>query len=295
MPTILARLARAALRFVPVYNGKGRLIDRTRLARIRFREEHLDVRMRGGFTLRVAPNDLIGRHLYLRGEFDKHVVDALVQLAGAEADAVLWDIGANIGSVSASFLARRPMGRALAVEPLADVYELLRHNLAQFPSGRGTPLRAAISDRPGTAMMVRAPWNTAASQLDEAQDRPVTVDPVRVMKGDELLDVAPERRVDVLKIDVEGHEGAVIKGLSDTLRTSPPRGIVFEHYCEEGRPDGQLMATLRDAGYSVLRVARRWDGWKLVQAEAKAVTGFELASDFVAARHDVSWQTLGVW
>jgi len=53
VPTAVARLSRALIRVLPLYNGKGRIIDRTALRKLRFREATLDVLTSDGFNITV--------------------------------------------------------------------------------------------------------------------------------------------------------------------------------------------------------------------------------------------------
>jgi FkbM family methyltransferase len=276
MPGLLARASRLALSSLPIYNGKGRIIDRTALGHLRFAERTLDVRTADGFVLRVDPNDLIGRHIYLSGRFDRCVVDVLRRVA--QPGAVLWDIGANIGYVSCAFLAAVPRSAVVAVEPLTDVHDLLTHNLAQFGEWRSVTLRAAISDRRGQGTIERDRANLGRSHLVESGRG----DAVPLATGAALADASPHSRVDLVKIDVECHEAAVFRGIASQLDSLRPRAVVFEHHCEPGAAEPQIMSLLADLGYSAWRLSRRWSGWRLAEAEALDDGPYELSSDFVA-------------
>ena len=59
----------------------------------------------------ILPNDHIGRHLYLTGQFDRTIVEVLLHFS-RENDHVL-DIGANIGYVSCALLTKvKPIERS---------------------------------------------------------------------------------------------------------------------------------------------------------------------------------------
>lgn len=78
--------------------------------------------------------DLIGRHIYLTGEFDRTTLEVLLKFSRPED--VLLDIGANIGYVSAYFLHRVSRSKAVAIEPQPKIVDLLRSNLAPFGDER---------------------------------------------------------------------------------------------------------------------------------------------------------------
>lgn len=273
MPTLVARFSRHLLRALPLYNGKGRLIDRTPLRGLRFRETTLDVETCEKFLIRIWPNDLIGRHIYLTGRFDRCVVDALVQFA--RPGACLWDIGANIGYVSCAFLARVPESRVVAVEPLADIAELLRHNLEQFGAGRSTVVEAAVSDAAGTGSMVRVSGNSGLSHVAG----PGMGEPVALVDSQALAEAGAP---DVIKIDVEGHEAAVLRGIAPALQRHRPALVVFEHHTREGVPDPLIVDRFARLDYELLRIWRRWDGWKLGPSTGPLPGGYEPSPDFAA-------------
>src|ERR1019366_9617231 len=93
-------LAQILLRSWPFPRGAGRIIDHY-FSRLAFDDEIASVLTTDGFTINVIPNDLIGRHIYLTGEFDRSTVEVLLKFSNPED--VLLDIGANIGYVSACF------------------------------------------------------------------------------------------------------------------------------------------------------------------------------------------------
>src|SRR5690242_20656556 len=97
--------AQALLRLWPFPRGAGRIVDHY-FSRLKFDMGVARVPTTDGFGLTVFPNELIGRHLYLTGEFDRSTVEVL--LNHARPGDVLLDIGANVGYVSACFLKNVP-------------------------------------------------------------------------------------------------------------------------------------------------------------------------------------------
>ena len=126
-------LAQILLRSWPFPRGTGRIIDHY-FSRLAFDDEIASVLTTDGFTINVIPNDLIGRHIYLTGEFDRSTVEVLLKFSNPED--VLLDIGANIGYVSACFLQNVPRSKVIAVEPQPQIVDLLQLNLAPFGNGR---------------------------------------------------------------------------------------------------------------------------------------------------------------
>ncbi len=127
---------------------------------------------------------------------------------------VVVDVGAHRGEFLAGIKQLRPEARVLSFEPDPDVYADLAVNAANWPDV--TARCVAIGDRAGSMKLHRAPLSVMSSLRPSwpQGNHVVTVD-VDVVTLDEAcvgLD-----RVDLLKIDVEGFEDAVVEGARTTL------------------------------------------------------------------------------
>ena len=134
MTAMLRWMARAALACYPFPCGQGRIIDKTFLARLKFRERTMRVRTTDGFAIKVFPNDHIGRHICLSGEFDRTIPEVLIHLS-RPGDRIL-DVGANVGYVSCVLLSKIADSRVVSVEPQPDVYAVLADNVRSVGSER---------------------------------------------------------------------------------------------------------------------------------------------------------------
>jgi len=134
------------------------------------------------------------------------------------------DVGAHAGSVLSAMLRLAPRGRHLAWEPLPHLASDLQ---AQFPTV--DVHCAALSDHKGEEDFVFVSSNPGNSGLrartyykDEQTER------IRV-QVEPLDEAIPAGYVPALiKIDVEGAEGEVLRGAMNTIVTHRPV-VVFEH------------------------------------------------------------------
>lgn len=131
------------------------------------------------------------------------------------------DCGANVGEISALFLARG--ADVIAFEPDPVAFEALRRRVGQYPNV--TLHQQAVSDRSGTASFFfhkeRADGSggtefTVSSTLVAEKRNVDTRHSIEV----ELVDLdafitALGRKVDVLKMDVEGAELAILSKMLD--------------------------------------------------------------------------------
>ena len=89
---------------------------------------------------------------------------------------------------------------------------------------------------------------------------------VSVITGEDLVNMSGMSRMDLVKIDVEGHEASVLTSLSPAIRRFRPRAILFESQGDlsEEHPVVQLLTSLE---YKISGVAKRLNGWRLVPWE----------------------------
>jgi FkbM family methyltransferase len=147
-----------------------------------------------------------------------------------DCDGIIVDIGANSGYYTLLGAAARRDLRVWAVEPSPDVKPILEQNVAlNRLSDRVRIIDLALSDRTGTGNLFVPTQEhgliETASSLEggfvEAHSKVVQVPLARV---DDLLGGwwNQFRRVGVMKIDVEGHEAAVLRGAAQTVKKHRP-------------------------------------------------------------------------
>lgn len=138
-------------------------------------------------------------------------------------DGVLWDIGANIGSWTAT-LGQRAR-HVVAVEPAPANVSLLRQT-CQTNAVDVTVCPVALAETTGVARFepdARDEGGAGRGHLDESGSLCL---PTR--RGDDLRETVPAP--DLVKIDVEGAEARVLAGLGDVL--GDVRAVAVE--CHDG-------------------------------------------------------------
>ena len=257
MPALLNQLSRAVIRLYPFANGQGRLIDKTFLGRLRFAQNIVSVRCRGGYQLDVMPNDHIGRHIYLTGEFDGSIVRVLKSFCRGD-DRIL-DIGANVGSVSCALLNALPGCRVVSVEPQADVFALLAKNVARVGGDRAKALNVAVSDADGEGQMALTRGNTGGTRIVQSAESSEDSSPriqVRMISGQKLFEQSGLDRIDLVKIDVEGFEETVLRALQGTIQSQRPRAVLFEHVGDLNSPTAPIRELFDQCGYQLFGLSK---------------------------------------
>ena len=165
------------------------------------------------------------------------------------------DVGANVGIFSVlAAKAVGPAGRVFAFEPHPLAFARLASTFNRTAlMGDVTCINAAASSAPGSISFSPAALsvqNTVAD-MDRAA---IAVDSVRL---DDAFGPDGPPRVDLLKVDVEGHEIEVLKGAVETLKvvdvmldtTQMPSGRHLS-FCLNGPASGRSLnaRTGRDRG-----------------------------------------------
>lgn len=153
------------------------------------------------------------------------------------------DVGAFSGIYTLLACRANPRLHAVAVEPNpASMLQLRRNVEVNALQHRVTLVGKALSDAPGRAGLgIPASDVTAASLLCQESGRR-TVD-VEVTTGDDVVGDTP---IDLVKIDVEGLEPQVLRGLSRTIAAHGP-AIIAE--CLDSTAVDRLRETAHDLGY----------------------------------------------
>jgi FkbM family methyltransferase len=157
---------------------------------------------------------------------------------------VFFDVGANWGPFSL-LIASRPgfTGRIVAFEPIARVRADLAAVAAQAGFAGIACRGEALSDREGRGAM-RYRLHSALATLDLGGDAGVPVAPL------DSLDLPPP---DAIKIDVEGHEAAVLEGARRTVNGHRPM-VVLETWHRPDQPESlAALAWLEREGYRLFR------------------------------------------
>jgi FkbM family methyltransferase len=166
-----------------------------------------------------------------------------VLLSFVKDDTVFLDIGANVGYFTVAIgnrLGKR--GRVYAFEPHAALTNLIERSI-QLNSLEAVAQvsRCAVSDRDGSLELFYPQGHLGRGTASRTIDEPGRTVSVPAHRIDDLLPAA--LAVDLVKIDVEGHELQVLRGMEDVLRRSPDIKILFEKL-EGSGGDSEAVAQL---------------------------------------------------
>lgn len=218
---------------------------------IHYDAESTAIRMRDGYIL--APTALPTFVTMLANATSKGLEpgtgDVLRRLV--QPGMVVADVGANIGLLTLVMAwAAGPTGKVIAFEPEA----VPRSNLEKMKHLNGlswVEVRdQAVGERAGqlTFHVSDIIGHSSLYALPETEgSREIQVEVVR------LDDVAPAKRLDVVKIDVEGAELDVLAGMQGVIARNPDLAVVAEfgpeHLKRVGQTPAQWFKAFADAGF----------------------------------------------
>lgn len=182
-----------------------------------------------GSAIGLLSRDRMHRHIYLHGVHEPATTSFLMSTVGQGSTAI--DVGANAGyfSLLLADLAG-PSGRVHAFEPNPELFDLLRSSATVRAGNNLVPVRAALGESEGL--------NDLYLSTDSANSGLSTMSPQVAGQGATTVKVATRTldgyctehslTPDIVKVDVEGHELAVLAGARALLANRPPAYVICE-------------------------------------------------------------------
>lgn len=217
----------------------------------------LRVRYAAGAPITIDPADYIGWSILRTGSYEPASLDLALQLMTAS-PGLFVDVGANIGWFSCA-AAALPGSRVVAIEPDCGNCSALRANLADLPNAIVVNA-AAGADFSMVGLGRRSPGNSGTVAISSGQaDLGVTPHQwTATAPLDAILRrvATPPEQPALMKIDVEGFERDVLRGL-DFDGLFRPRNIIMEYTVHAEESWGGLAGVeefFAARGYEVLDV-----------------------------------------
>lgn len=209
------------------------------LAGILYRIVHLLYRsdkrtiVRGGIKYEIDLSEAIDLSIFLFGSFQKHIHKN--KYFSFSRDAVVLDVGANVGVMSLQFARLAPLGKVYSFEPTHYAFSKLQKNIELNPelSKRIVPIQSFVSSSTiqSPNIAAYASWKIAG-KIEDARHQVhggsvKTADGIAAVSLDDFCTRNEFARLDFIKIDTDGHELEVLKGAEKIIHKFNPV-IIFE-------------------------------------------------------------------
>jgi FkbM family methyltransferase len=295
----LARALRAYTRYAPGTAGKAFLVGRILDPYLRTHPVSATVRLRCSDRVHVDTGDVIQRFQYLFGEWEPHL-SAFLRTRLQPGDTFI-DVGAHHGALS--LLASHAVGtrgHVVAIEPSPDFHDAL---VAAATANKRTNIRAIRAGACDTTGELTFYLEDPANRGHTTSMRPRTSHSqfqALTAPLPELVSAVELATARIIKIDVEGAEATVVRGLLPALpRLRGDVEIVVEVtprlLAKQGQSVADIVEPLRELGFHAYLLTNDYDpasyprALRRPQPPARCRADVTEMSDLVFSRLDTDY------
>jgi len=175
---------------------------------------------------------------------------------------VIVDVGANDGQSALRFRAAFPKARIISLEPVTETFEELRRRT----EGKDIEcVQLALGPESGSAEIFITKSSYMSSLVKPPPEEQIGRETIAVLSLDDFLRVQSIETVDLLKIDAEGLDLAVLQGGAEALSSRACHLILLEVGWTRGDPRHPLFDDVRDFlspfGFQLLGIYDQTTEW----------------------------------
>jgi FkbM family methyltransferase len=189
---------------------------------------------RNGIVYEVDLSEGIDLSLFLFGNFQSHVTKN--KFLKLPADATILDVGGNFGIMALQFAKAAPKGKVISFEPTHYALSRFQRNLELNPAlkERISVVNSFVSsETTANANIVAFSSWKVSGEKEEANHHPVHLGTQKSSEGvgavtlDYFTSSNKIDKVDLIKIDTDGHEFMVLGGAKACIANYRPK-LIFE-------------------------------------------------------------------
>ena len=202
-----------------------------------------------GFKMLLDPNECVDRNLWFAPQnYDRDEIKIALSMARKISSFNFMDIGANVGFWSLRIATEIHHSNVCAIEANPMTFEILQENFRLNNLSKIKAFNAAVTNRVGEVnLFLNTTGNRGGDSCEYRKDRKaITVPALRIT---DVVNLLAWDKIDLLKIDIEGHEEIALSNLFETKnRTIWPNFI-----CAETNAGSSLSSLLTHYNYSAIR------------------------------------------
>ena len=207
-----------------------------------------------GNAIEIDTNETIGNSIYNTRIYDLALSETLWRLI--EPGNFVLDIGANIGFITSLCSYKTgPQGKVWAFEPNPLILNRLKKNIGNnhYPNTILYPFALSDSNKEGYLELPEMfSYNQGVAFIKNGSHSTNAIK-IDLRKLDDMI--APGTLINVLKMDVEGHELTVLKGAEQLIENKQITHIVYE---DHNPYPSKLASFLVSKGYTIYRIEKGW-------------------------------------
>jgi FkbM family methyltransferase len=188
---------------------------------------------RNGLFFEVDITEGLDLSLFLFGNFQRHVSDN--KYLRLNEDAIIMDVGANVGIMTLHFAKKAAKGKVYAFEPTHYAFKKLQRNIVLNPELEPriqlTQTFLSCTEKKSKPITAYSSWKinkkVGENQHPVHGGAAMSTEGVPTTTIDEFVKEYNIDRIDFIKIDTDGHEFDVLSGGRNTIEQLRPQ-IIFE-------------------------------------------------------------------
>jgi len=276
MQSYLENLLILYARAFPIRRGKLRVVDALWRVATGYKNPLRIANLKyGAVKMPCDLSEMLQRQFYFFGTYfvEEDILDCWREAAkGAK---MIFDVGANSGIYSLAALAIEPDAIINAFEPTPEIAARLRETAKLNGLKQLHVHEVAVSSVNGHATLRRCRGDMGTNEGMNFIDADLGGGGERVSTVclDQFCKRLAIRHIDLLKLDIQGHEHLALKGAEDLIRDGRVGTVFMELNWDTGATCGasESINLLEDAGYSFAKPGKRLQ-WKESGAWLRVLT-----------------------
>ncbi|MBT8038099.1 MAG: FkbM family methyltransferase [Verrucomicrobiae bacterium] len=207
-------------------------------------------------------NDLIQRYIYCFGMWEPNLTRFIQGRLEGLSERTFIDVGANIGYFSLLAARCMPNGKVVAIEAFPCIYDRLKENVQMNGYDNIEVVNCAATDDSHPIAMYHADRSNegATTSIKGIFDSAPTVVEGRPLSG--ILSELKIRTTRLVKIDTEGAEYSVLKGMFPILHLFPKDAEVVVEITPSALDENEMLeifTKFKDAGFFSYKLENKYE------------------------------------
>jgi len=212
--------------------------QRTEPATLRFWHQPTQLRVRGAMDIWSVKETFLDQFYTRYG-------------TNIESDWIIVDIGAAIGEFTVYAAQRAPAGEVYAYEPNPQSFALLQENIMLNKLSNVQAFCVGVWDQHGTMQLDLVNAEPLQGKTVFQQSDAANIAEIPVITFDQLVQDSVDFIIDLLKLDCEGAEYAILMGASAESLARVQRIVMEYHDLDAEHEHSHLVHLLEGNGFSV--------------------------------------------